>query len=258
MQGKGTMLKPVNDSDSWTSRIGLSIYAAVTLCAILSSKLCFQNQIIGLLANEDIRPEFSPGPLHAIGPYVFLFSLPLLLLVLLLPRIAANLKCDSARSRSLLHSALFWAISILCWLSIDYDYMYLFYLGLYGGFLGIVEGVWSIPVRPRILDAVDLSNEAKRQLSTYHVDKWWRGLSLLWATVIAIAITAAISWAGTSPVPPDAVSHSQLSQAELWKVRKLLLLIIPALPGMAILAWYVVRKTNSVYDRLIQLNRTIY
>jgi hypothetical protein len=114
-----------------------------------------------------------------------------------------------------------------------------------GGFYGIVEGVWRTPLRPGFLDRKDLTVSAKVELIKYEDNKWWRGLNLLWVVIVGIAVTGAISFA-LSPTPLDPA----LRKVPGYNSAQTAFLALSSIPGIALLVWHFIRRTNYLHQQL--------
>lgn len=123
-------------------------------------------------------------------------------------------------------------------------YAYLAYYVVYGGFFGIVEGVYMCPLVPQDLDKEeaikdpDMGYDGAIEYLRYEYEKWWRGLNMLWVVIIAIVVSGVINWTIQVSAPPLNIAF---------------FLAFSSVPGIAMIVWYMISKTNSIHEAIRNL-----
>lgn len=152
---------------------------------------------------------------------------------------------DEALQRILMFANMFWTLALVAWalgpgiqIVINHSelYAYLSYFIIYGGFFGIVEGVYIIPVVPaeKIEDSAMGYSGAVEYLR-YEDEKWWRGLNMLWPGIMPTFVPGIINW----------TTQGTTSLA--------FFLTFSSVPGIAMIVWYVIEKTNAIHERIREI-----
>lgn len=173
------------------------------------------------------------------------------ILIFLLPYLVRWLPLkDKALQRTLLLASIFWILASIAWvfeagpLNITSElFAYLAYFVVYGGFFGIVEGVYKNPVIPLGIDKWNMEPESKIDYLTFEYEKWWKGLNMLWVVIIAIVVSGVINWTIRKTAPP-------LNYA--------FFLAFSSVPGIAMIVWYMIDKTNSIHRKIRDLYEKKY
>jgi hypothetical protein len=169
--------------------------------------------------------------------FTLLAGAPLAAFVLFLHRVAR----PDPLSRCLALAAAFWIACIPPWIFSRHDLGYWGYYFAYGGFLGIIQGIWSVPLRPSFLDA-ELPADANVELLKYEDQKWWRGLSIFWTALVAIVIAGVINYAIKGAPARDPIGQNIVYHA--------VFLVFPAVPGLGSIVWNMIQRTNSLQNHL--------
>lgn len=232
-------------------RILFSFYATGVFCCLIFSKMHYAHKLLVLLEEAGYIDKPVDGPISFLGYGVFFFGLPIFILMIFLPKVLGLMRIkDGALERCLYVSVVFWGFSGLAWYGTKLEVSYLAYIISYGAALGIIEGIYRVPVHPEWLDDSHLAIEGKLEMLRFENDKWWRGLRLFWVVIIAIVVTGVINWV-TSPSPED----EALKQLPAVKTQQAFILAFSSIPGIALVIWNVIRRTNYIQKKLGELNK---
>jgi hypothetical protein len=227
------------------------LYAAGVFYALIFSKVHYTHKLLGLLAETGYIDRPTEGPLSFLGRGIFVFGLAIFVLVVFVPQIlrAVRIK-DGALVRCLWVSIVFWIFSALAWAGTKIEVSYLAYLIVYGAALGIIEGVYRVPIHPDWLDDPGVTSEGKLDMLKFEDNKWWRGLRLLWVIIIAIVVTGVINWV-TSPSPGD----ETLRKLPAVKIQQAFILAFSSVPGIGLVVWNIIKRTNYIQEKLGELHK---
>ena len=216
-----------------------SLYIAAAFCVMLL--LNREMQIPG-------QTSFPLGPLAILGNGVYCFALPVFAFSLALHKIIPSTPKKTRSLESCLALAVVcWLFSSLAWLGSRLSVISLAHLFTLGGFWGIIEGVYRVPIVPSWIDNSNLPVEAKRELLKYEFNKWWQGLNIFWALIITAVVAGLLTYGATLP-QPIGEAHE----------RSLLNILIPAgcsVPGIAMIVWNVIKRTQYIQESLLELWR---
>lgn len=157
---------------------------------------------------------------------------------------------NKALQRTLMFACTFWVLSLIAWafgpgLQKVFHKSELFanlaYLIVYGGFFAIVEGVYITPAVPHNLDDPDEIENPKMgydgavKYLRYEYEKWWKGVNMFWGVIIAIVVSGVIDWTIRATAPPLNIAF---------------FLAFSSVPGIAMIVWYIIKKTNAIHESM--------
>jgi hypothetical protein len=223
------------------SRALFSLYVVAVFEVLL-----FMNREIPIPGQE----LFPFGPLAGLGKGVYGLGLCLFLFSVFLPRLLKELEGGKTRALEgcLSLAGAFWLLSILGWLGSRISLNSLAHFIAFGGFFGIIEGIYRVPFRPHWLKDTAISIEGKKELLKYENTKWWQGLAIFWALIISIVVTGLLSYSIALPKPVGETREAYQ--------KGLAILLIPAgcsIPGIAMVVWNVIKRTNLIQEELAKL-----
>lgn len=121
----------------------------------------------------------------------------------------------------------------------------LFFL-LYGGLVSIIMGLRRLPYTPTWVDNPRVKNDIKIELIKIHVSNWWRGVTILTSILIAIFVTALVSWV-LAPTPED------LKIFEDFAVKLSFYLFLSALPGLIYVYMRILKQIHCLENLLLEM-----
>ena len=121
----------------------------------------------------------------------------------------------------------------------------LFFL-LYGGLVSIIIGLRNLSYEPKWMAKKGLKNKIKIELIKLGISKWWRGLTILTSILIALFVTALVSWV-LAPTPAD------LKTFEDFTVKLSFYLFITALPGLIYIYIRALKQINYFENLLVKM-----
>jgi hypothetical protein len=121
----------------------------------------------------------------------------------------------------------------------------LFYL-LYGGLVSIVLGLKILPYEPEWFSNETIDRDIKIEIVKIRISNWWRGITILTSILIALFVTALVSWV-LAPTPED------LKLFEDFTVKLSFYLFITALPGLIYIYIRVLKQINYLENILIYI-----
>jgi hypothetical protein len=227
-------------------RVFFALYATIVFHNILFAKVHYCHRLLQALEKTGYIERITEGPLSFLGWGMFLFGIPIFVLIVFLPQVLRLTRIrDGALQRFLYVAIVFWIFSFLSWFATKVEVSYLAYFLTYGAVLGIIEGVWRVPIHPSWLDDTSLSNEGKCEMLKFEDTKWWRGLKLFWVGIIAIVVTGVINWV-TSPAPAD----EALRKLPALKIQEAFILAFSSIPGIALVIWNIIQRANYIQKKL--------
>ncbi|MDD5312769.1 MAG: hypothetical protein PHO26_07025 [Dehalococcoidia bacterium] len=243
--------------DKFRHRIISTILISAVFCLILFAKVNYNEKYF-----FSVEPDNAP--LSYWGDCRYLLVLPVFLLILLLPQICRFLchlikPMNTSVGRSVYVVIVFALFSSIAYCTTKPDIPYLLYFFAAGAIFGINEALWTIPFHPAYLDKDDLTIDQKADILKFDNDKMWKYFNIVW--IIFIAITAGlISWQ-LSYLPP-APSNSTIAAVEqipyrLWnRTMVITVFMIALISGASLIAYYFIRKTSYLHNRLEDLYST--
>lgn len=183
------------------------------------------------------------GPFHFLGIGVYMLAFPLFLFVFLLHKVVPpkNLNQTRALGGCIGLAGGFWILSTIGWLGSKPYYSSLAHMIALGGLFGVVEGVYRVPFVPNHVVQAPIDINAKRELLIYENAKWWHGLSIFWAVIVTALIGGLFTFV------------SQLPKASERDLLHLLASGFSGIPGVAMIVWNVLKRTNTVQDAIFSL-----
>ncbi len=115
---------------------------------------------------------------------------------------------------------------------------------LYGGLVSIVMGLRILSYKPDWLSNKDIDRALKIELVKIRISNWWRGLTILTSIIIALFVTALVSWV-LAPTPED------LKLFEDFAVKLSFYLFIMALPGLMYFYIRILKQINYLENCLM-------
>jgi hypothetical protein len=247
---KGTPKK----SSPMKFRILFSLYVTFVYYILFVLKIFNRDKITDILYAAGYGLEMREGPLRLFRWLMYLMGIGLFIIMLLLPKIMKIMKREGVLNRCLIIAFLFWAFSILAWLSTKIDYPFIGFYIVFGGFFGIVEAVQSLPLMPFNLNDKRFPLEAKCELLKLEDAKWWRGLTLIWGVIIAAGISGFLSWVLASyPSIEDVRKIPDLGKIPELTFTQGMVLLSSIVPAIGILVWNIIWRTNNLYKKLQRL-----
>ena len=107
-------------------------------------------------------------------------------------------------------------------------------------------GLRILPFKPKWMDMNNVNNNIKLELVKISISNWWRGLTILTSILIALFVTALVSWV-LAPTPTD------LKLFEDFAVKMSFFLFILALPGLIYIYVRALKQINYLENILLQL-----
>lgn len=166
------------------TRLLFSLCVALTFCILISS-----NPSPGQVENIKL---FSITPLYSLDKFAYVFALPVFLFSLFLGKLLPSTSSGTTRDKGFfLLSTIFGGGSALAWLGGSLDTRLFFLALFYGGFFGMIEGLYrSSSVSYWVEDMEDnsLTTEAKIELLKQESNK----KLALFLSLVGITITCGI------------------------------------------------------------------
>ena len=125
----------------------------------------------------------------------------------------------------------------------QFEILSLLFFLLYGGLVSIILGLKVLSYEPDWFSDNKISNQIKIELVRIKISNWWKGLTILTSILIALFVTALVSWV-LAPNPDDLKSFNDFT------VKVSFFLFASALPGL-IYIYIRVLKQISYFERLL-------
>lgn len=120
------------------------------------------------------------------------------------------------------------------------------YFILYGGLVSLIFGLRKLKLRPKWMNKKKLQNIIKIEMIKISLSNWWKGLTIFTSLLIAIFISALVSWVLTPP--PD---HYKYLYDNVLKQAFFLFML--ALPGIVFVYINIFKRINYFEKLIIEL-----
>jgi len=135
----------------------------------------------------------------------------------------------------------------LTYLAMDlFEVLSILYFILFGGLISMVFGLGYIKLRPDWMDKKGVKSNLKLELIKISLSNWWRGLTVLTTILIAIFVSALLSWILTPP-PEELKNVADLI------LKQAFFLFFFSLPGLIFVYLRILKQINYYENLILEL-----
>jgi hypothetical protein len=116
---------------------------------------------------------------------------------------------------------------------------------LYGSLIATIFGLYRVRIRPYFLDNKEIASSVMIELIKIRISNWWKGLSLITNILIALFITALVSWV-LNPPPENGKIISD------YTLKSAFIFFISATPGLIYIYLKILKNINYLEKCILE------
>ena len=217
------------------------IYFYLLFYLLVFLKNCYVNKFAIYLQDAGYIKTFK---LIKVNNPLFVVSIAAFLIMLLLCYLRS--KVESAFKFIIIVFIGFLLLGSMYLLMDLFEVLSLLYFVLYGGLISVVFGLRYKKLRPDWMDKKGVKSSLKLELIKISLSNWWRGLTILTTILIAIFISALVSWVLTPP--PE-----QYKIVAVLTLKQAFFLFFFALPGLIFVYLRILKQINYYENLILEL-----